>query len=162
MVLIALLAGGLVVALAVGVRYVLQEGQRVRALGARPPVAANQAPPSTLEVERSWKAVAPQGLLALSIGRYELRLGRLPGSLDDLLRRPPDLQAGEVWDGPYINNDGLLEDSWGRRYRYLAPGRHNPAGYDLWTLGADGQEDTGDEIGNWSEREAVVPTDAAS
>ncbi|MCH7813488.1 MAG: type II secretion system protein GspG [Planctomycetes bacterium] len=162
LVLIALLAVGLVVVLALGIWYVLHEERRVGQRRARPPVATHRPPSSALAAERSRKAVSPRDLLALGIGRYELRLGRLPGSLDDLVRQPLDLNDGEIWDGPYIHNESLLEDPWGRRYQYLAPGRHNPAGYDLWSLGADGREDTGDDIGNWSDLEADAPTDEAS
>lgn len=162
LVLMALLALGLVVVLVLGVWYVLHEERRVGRRRARAPVAALQPPSSALAAERSRKAVSPQDLLALGIGRYELRLRRLPGSLEDLVRQPPDLNDGETWDGPYIHNEGLLIDPWGRRYQYLAPGRRNPGGYDLWSLGADGREDTGDEIGNWSDLEAAAATNEAS
>lgn len=42
-----------------------------------------------------------------------------------------------------------LLDPWGREFQYLNPGSHNPDSYDLWSVGPDGQEGTGDEIGNW-------------
>ena len=34
-------------------------------------------------------------------------------------------------------------------YQYKHPGLHNPSGYDLYSLGKDSTEGTGDDIGNW-------------
>ena len=43
-----------------------------------------------------------------------------------------------------------LRDPWDRRYRYCRPGRHGGEDpFDLWSLGPDGRDDTGDEIANW-------------
>lgn len=41
-----------------------------------------------------------------------------------------------------------LMDPWGSEYQYLKPGKHNPGGFDLWSLGPN--KDGGDKIiGNW-------------
>ena len=48
------------------------------------------------------------------------------------------------------------EDAWGNPYQYEMPGRNNLQGFDLWSLGADGQPggtDTDADIGNWAEAE---------
>ena len=42
-------------------------------------------------------------------------------------------------------------DPWKRPYRYLYPGRRSPSGFDIWSLGADGQEGTEDDVTNWEE-----------
>jgi general secretion pathway protein G len=65
----------------------------------------------------------------LDVGRYPLRDEGL-----EALRRTSGL-AG--WDGPYLPKDVPL-DPWGRAYVYVSPGEHSD--YDLYSLGADGQE----------------------
>lgn len=42
------------------------------------------------------------------------------------------------WRGPYLRRV-VPNDPWGRPYVYVAPGRANPASYDLYTLGRDGR-----------------------
>lgn len=69
---------------------------------------------------------------------YRLEIGRYPTEqegLESLVERPPQLDA---WNGPYIKNRESLTDPWGRPYAYRSPGEHGE--YDLYTLGADGQE----------------------
>lgn len=43
-------------------------------------------------------------------------------------------------------------DPWGKPYKYEKPGKHNPKGFDLYSAGADGQEHTEDDIGNWEQQ----------
>jgi general secretion pathway protein G len=31
----------------------------------------------------------------------------------------------------------------------VAPGKHNPDTFDVWSVGPDGQDGTDDDIGNW-------------
>ena len=40
-------------------------------------------------------------------------------------------------------------DYWDREFRYTMPGVHNAGSYDLWSLGADGESGTADDIKNW-------------
>jgi len=40
-------------------------------------------------------------------------------------------------------------DEWKKPLQYASPGRHNKDGYDLWSVGPDGQDGTTDDIGNW-------------
>jgi general secretion pathway protein G len=40
-------------------------------------------------------------------------------------------------------------DPWGHPLIYRNPGKHNAGGYDVFSLGADGLENTEDDIGNW-------------
>jgi general secretion pathway protein G len=56
----------------------------------------------------------------------------------------------ENWRGPYIQKNYIPKDPWGNPYVYRCPGRHNPDGYDLHSLGPDGQEGGGDDIDNWT------------
>lgn len=57
------------------------------------------------------------------------------------------------WRGPYLRR-GVPDDPWGRPYVYIAPGLHNPEGYDLSSLGRDGREGGDGEdadVTSWSE-----------
>ena len=70
---------------------------------------------------------------------YRLQVGRYPSdeeSLNALIEQPAD---APTWDGPYLKKADSLIDPWGRPYLYRFPGEHGD--YDLYTLGADGQED---------------------
>ncbi len=69
---------------------------------------------------------------------YRLEVGRYPGEdegLNALLEQPVDAPN---WNGPYLKKADALTDPWGRPYIYRFPGEHGE--YDLYTLGADGQE----------------------
>ena len=69
---------------------------------------------------------------------YRLQVGRYPSDdvgLDALMEQPADAPN---WDGPYLKKADALADPWGRPYLYRFPGEHGD--YDLYTLGADGQE----------------------
>ena len=84
--------------------------------------------------------------IPLALDLYEMDMGKYPESLDYLRSRPGD---GENWRGPYLKKKPI--DSWGRPYVYKAPGDHNQDGYDLSSLGPDGQPGTADDIVNWGE-----------
>jgi general secretion pathway protein G len=69
---------------------------------------------------------------------YRLQVGRYPSDdvgLDALMEQPADAPN---WDGPYLKKADALNDPWSRPYLYRFPGEHGD--YDLYTLGADGQE----------------------
>jgi general secretion pathway protein G len=56
--------------------------------------------------------------------------------------------------GGYLQGGKVPEDAWGNPYQYEMPGTNNVQGFDLWSLGADGQpggNDTDADIGNWAE-----------
>jgi len=70
--------------------------------------------------------------------------------LKSLVQQPNDPSIRNWREGGYI--DKLEKDPWNNEYHYVYPGTHGKE-YDLYTLGADGQEggekDNAD-IGNWS------------
>jgi general secretion pathway protein G len=56
------------------------------------------------------------------------------------LRTEPVTGARPVkWRGPYLRR-AVPDDPWGKPYVYVAPGVHDPQGYDLSSLGRDGRE----------------------
>jgi general secretion pathway protein G len=99
-------------------------------------------------------------ILALALDAYRLDNDAYPTSEQGLraLRTLPT--AGEIprhWRGPYLRRTVPL-DPWGRPYVYVAPGRANPASYDLYTLGRDGEiggEAEDADVTSWGE--AVEP-----
>jgi len=84
--------------------------------------------------------------IPLALDLYEMDMGKYPESLDYLRTRPSD---GDNWRGPYLKKKPL--DPWGKPYVYKAPGDHNQDGYDLSSLGPDGQAGTTDDVTNWGE-----------
>ena len=54
---------------------------------------------------------------------------------------------------PYLKGtSGELLDAWGNPLLFRCPGTHNPAAYDLWSRGPDGNaaNTSDDDIGNWN------------
>jgi len=84
--------------------------------------------------------------IPLALDLYEMDMGKYPESLDYLKTRPAD---AESWRGPYLKKKPV--DPWGKPYIYKAPGDKNPDGYDLSSLGPDGQAGTADDLVNWGE-----------
>lgn len=67
--------------------------------------------------------------------------------LEALVKKPTSEPIPPNWK-PYLKQ--LPKDPWGRPYLYVSPGEHGP--FDLYTLGADGEEGgegADADIGNW-------------
>ncbi len=94
-------------------------------------------------------AIGPNGTISQCIDGYKFDCGRFPEELKYLFERPSDDTIGKRWNGPYIKDIEGLKDPWGYDFRYQAPGTHNEQGYDLWSVGADGNDGTEDDIRNW-------------
>ena len=101
------------------------------------------------ELEQARRAASPDGLLSLAIRRYRVCVGKYPDNLAQLVKKPEFLPEGKSWGGPYLSNEKLLVDPWGREYQYRTPGVFNETSFDLWTDGADGEHDTFDDVYNW-------------
>lgn len=78
--------------------------------------------------------------ISTALDLYELDNGKYPQGLDELLKK----SEGK---GPYLKRKPI--DPWKRPYKYKSPGTHNTEDYDLYSLGPDGQEGSGDDITNW-------------
>jgi len=85
------------------------------------------------------------GGIKTALDAFEVDNGFYPKSLQDLLQQPSNARN---WHGPYLDN--LPVDPWGNPYVYVYPGRHNPTGYDLYSVGPDGKAGTEDDIVNWT------------
>jgi general secretion pathway protein G len=75
-------------------------------------------------------------MLGTALDAYRLDTGSYPASQEGLeaLRKNP---GRDTWDGPYLSKD-VPPDPWGKPYVYNFPGERGD--YDLYSLGADGQE----------------------
>lgn len=95
------------------------------------------------------------GTLQVALDQYYLDSGQYPTTEQGLeaLRTKPTLSpVPNGWQGPYLQRD-VPKDPWGNPYYYKQPGEHNTSGYDLYSLGKDGQEGgSGDDVDitNWS------------
>ncbi len=85
--------------------------------------------------------------LETALSTYEITNGKYPSSdvgLESLI------QEGEDGSPPILRKKSF-KDPWGNDYRYEYPGNKGVAEYDLYSIGADEQEGTDDDIGNWSD-----------
>lgn len=71
--------------------------------------------------------------LGQNVESYRMDTGKLPQSLNDLLKAPGGVDG---WLGPYAK-EADLKDPWGAPMEYRVPGEGRP--FDLRSLGADGQ-----------------------
>jgi general secretion pathway protein G len=80
-------------------------------------------------------------ILALALDAYRVDNDAYPPTeqgLNALRSMPVGADDASTWKGPYLRQVVPL-DPWGRAYVYVSPGIENPTGYDLYTLGKDGQ-----------------------
>ena len=71
--------------------------------------------------------------MAGKVESFQMDTGRLPNSLDELVKQPGDTTG---WLGPYAK-EAELKDPWGHPIEYRAPGESGP--FDLVILGKDGK-----------------------
>jgi len=84
-----------------------------------------------------------------ALSAYQLQTGTLPTTdqgLKALWQKPTTDPIPDQWHK--IMDEEVL-DPWGRSYKYVNPGKHNPDGYDIYSTGEDGQDGGDDNIGNW-------------
>jgi general secretion pathway protein G len=96
------------------------------------------------QVKKAYADV--NGGIKTTLGMYEVDTGNYPKSLQDLVQQPSDAKN---WHGPYFDPPAVPMDPWEHPYVYIFPGRRNATGYDLYSMGPDGQDGTEDDIGNW-------------
>jgi general secretion pathway protein G len=85
-----------------------------------------------------------------ALGAFEVDNGFYPkgrNGLVALVQKPGNAQN---WHGPYLaNKTSVPLDPWNNAYVYDCPGKHNPGGYDLLSMGPDGRIGGNDDICNW-------------
>lgn len=79
-----------------------------------------------------------------ALDTFEVDNGFYPKTLDGLVTQP---SGANNWKGPYMSK-GIPNDPWGNAYMYSYPGKNNPSGYDLSSMGPDGRQGGDDDITN--------------
>ena len=88
------------------------------------------------------------GTIQIALLNYKISAGSYPTTeqgLSALITKPADVRA---WKGPYFK-EGPINDPWGNEYGYRFPSQKGQDAPDIFSKGADGQENTEDDIGNW-------------
>ena len=88
--------------------------------------------------------------IAMALKLYELDNGNFPTTeqgLNSLFSKSSSNPVPANWKGPYLEKKPI--DPWGAPYQYKCPGTHNPATYDLYSVGKDAAEGTADDVKNW-------------
>ena len=83
------------------------------------------------------------------LASYQLGNGSLPTSeqgIKVLWAKPTTEPVPARW---HAEMDEEVLDPWNHQYVFRNPGKHNADGYDIFSMGPDGQPDTDDDIGNW-------------
>ena len=102
-----------------------------------------------LDIAKEQRVRADIQAISMQLKTYETLNLFLPSSeqgLKALVERPTTAPVPERWKQML---EKMPVDPWGHGYAYRNPGRKNTKGFDLFSLGADGQEGTEDDIGNW-------------
>jgi general secretion pathway protein G len=96
---------------------------------------------------RTTTARTQLDLLGVALDSYRLDNGGYPTTeqgLAALRERPTREPVPANWRGPYLRK-AVPMDPWARAYVYRSPGQQNPSGFDLVSLGRDGQTGGQDE-----------------
>ena len=81
---------------------------------------------------------------------YKMSMGNFPSTEEGMQALVTAPQGkSDHWRGPYVEGNSIPLDPWKQPYQYRFPGVHNKDGYDLWSIGPDGKDQTDDDIGNW-------------
>ena len=83
--------------------------------------------------------------LETTLLRYKMLNGSLPTEQQGLEALTV---GGTKMRQAFLKKDGI-NDPWGRVFQYRNPGRKSGGDFDVFSMGPDGQPDTGDDIGNW-------------
>jgi len=80
-------------------------------------------------------------MIGAGLDSYRLHNGAYPTTEQGLaaLWQAPSSDPPAQWRGPYLRKPVPL-DPWGNAYVHVSPGKVNPNGYDLASLGADGKQ----------------------
>jgi general secretion pathway protein G len=88
-----------------------------------------------------------------ALDAFEVDNGFFPkgrNGLQALIQRPANALN---WHGPYLENvTSVPLDPWGNAYIYECPGKHNPTGFDIMSMGPDGRVGGDDDICNWQQQ----------
>jgi general secretion pathway protein G len=106
----------------------------------------------TTERARRTQAQTQIATFGTALDNFEVDVGHYPNGRSGLLELIQQPRDAVEWHGPYLKNEtSIPPDPWGNDYLYECPGKHNPNGYDLTSMGPDGREGGDDDISNWQQ-----------
>ncbi len=85
----------------------------------------------------------------LGVEQFKVDFGRYPTTEEGIKVLLVATSDSRGSFGPYVKKANDF-DPWEHPYVYKFPGIHNPGRFDIYSLGPDGKEGGGDDIGNWS------------
>jgi len=109
---------------------------------------------------RKTAAEAAMTQIVQQLEMYRLDNGRYPTTEQGLAAlvtaptTPPEPRRYPA--GGYLGSRDKLNDAWSNPFQYESPGQHNARGFDIWSLGADGQpggDDLDADFGNWDDEQ---------
>lgn len=86
------------------------------------------------------QAKAQIGLLKTPLTDYHMDMGSYPATDQGLAALVAPPEGSNKWNGEYVPK--IPDDPWGNPYQYVC----NADVYEIWSMGPDGQDGTGDEI----------------
>jgi general secretion pathway protein G len=87
--------------------------------------------------------------IEVALDAFEIDTGRYPTNSEGIRALIEQPSNADGWKGPYLKR-GVPKDPWGNEYLYKQPGQHSQYGYDLSSNGPDGQQNSEDDIVNWT------------
>lgn len=100
---------------------------------------------NTTGIAKTMRVQADTQAISTQLKLYESINGFLPTTeqgLQGLVTQPSTEPKPARW---YQLFKEIPKDPWGNNYIYLAPGKKNPTGYDLYSAGPDRKADTADD-----------------
>ncbi|WP_395717930.1 type II secretion system major pseudopilin GspG [Prosthecobacter sp.] len=92
--------------------------------------------------------------IGLALQSYESRALRMPTTEQGLkaLVEKPTIEP--IPENYRAFMEEMPKDPWGQEYKYRFPAQKSKKPYDVWSVGADGQDGTEDDMGNWKKTAA--------
>lgn len=111
--------------------------------------AAVQFMGGNVDIAQSTRVKTDIQAISTQLKVYQALNGFLPSTeqgLKALVEKPETEPRPAQWHQFF---EKVPHDPWDKEYIYVAPGKHNPNSFDLYSSGKDRTPDTGDDIGNW-------------
>lgn len=92
--------------------------------------------------------------ISIALESYRNAAGRFPTTeqgLEALVDKPTKDPIPDRW---YAYLKEVPKDPWKQPYKYRYPATKSKDGYDVYSVGKDGQDGTEDDVGNWKAADA--------
>jgi general secretion pathway protein G len=102
-----------------------------------------------IDTAKDTRVDSDLGAIGIALQTYEARALRKPTTeqgLKALVEKPTIEPIPENYKATLKE---LPKDPWGQEYKYRVPAQKSKDDYDIWSVGADGQDGNEDDLGNW-------------